>query len=334
MSSVALTGAMTLALPGFSMSAWAQVTDQTDQSEEDWRKSRKKSGTSDIYRSPNSSPTGAGAPIVEFEPISPVERLPSESRRHLMKERAKAIAQSDDGDISDADYVPSDAAQSDPELMRDEQEAWEVIVTDMQGSGGEATFEGGPNKVAVAGQNGTSPTRGSRGGSTLTLQEIMDAIKAGQTGSGPAAGSTRGQSSNGPPSDGTQDQGQDQGEGSGEDQSEPTAETASASDDQGEGEASADGQSDGDSQSKAEGQGDASAQGESSEGRSQGNAGDNGSDGDDGTTGASGEEGSPADTRAEDPLSPLERIRISREESPTRGTQRSASDYLGTGGDN
>lgn len=313
MTSLALTTALGVALPGFSMSAWAQVTDQTDQSEDDWRKSRKKSGTSDIYRTPNTSSTGVGAPVIDFEPVSPVERLPSESRRHLMKERAKAIAQSDDGDISDAEYVPSEEAKSDPELMSEEQEAWEVIVTDMQGNGGEATSEGGPNKVAVAGENGASPTRGSRGGSTRTLQEIMDAIKSGQTGGGSAPGSTDSQSSKGPSSD----DGQDQGQGSDQGQSEQSAEAASEG--QSDGGASADGQSDGD------GQGDASAQGE--------NSGDDGSEGDDGSSDASADDAWPAATRAEEPLSPLERIRRARDDSPTRGTQRSASDYLGTGND-
>lgn len=262
MTSLVLTAALGVALP-----AYAQVTDQTDQSEEDWRKSRKKSGTSDIYRTPNTSSTGSGAPVIDFEPISPVERLPSESRRHLMKERAKAIAQSDDGDISDAEYVPSEEAKSDEQLMRDEKEAWEVIVTDMQGSGGEATSEGGPNKVAVVGENGATPTRGSRGGSTRTLQEIMDAIKSGQTGSDGAPGGSEGQSSDG--------------------------------------------------QSQDTGQGDASDQGESS-----------GSD--DASADAGDAAAWPAATRAEEPLSPLERIRRTRDDSPAQGTQRSASDYLGT----
>lgn len=286
MTSLAVTAALGVALP-----AYAQVTDQTDQSEEDWRKSRKKSGTSDIYRTPNTSSTGVGAPVIDSKPISPVERLPSESRRHLMKERAKAIAENDDGDISDAEYVPSDAAKSDEQLMRDEQEAWDVIVTDMQGSGGEATSEGGPNKVAVAGENGATPTRGSRGGSTRTLQEIMDAIKSGQTGG--ASGDADGQSRDG--------QAQTQGQ----------SEQVTDATDQGQADSEAieDGQSENDGQSQNSGQGEAT---------------------NDPSVDASDAAAWPAETRAEEPLSPLERIRRSREDSPTRGTERSASDYLGT----
>lgn len=277
MTSLALAATLGVALPAYS-----QVTDQTDQSEDDWRKSRKKSGTSDIYRTPNTSSTGVGAPVVDYKPVSPVERLPSESRRHLMQERAKAIAMSDDGDISDAEYVPSEAAKSDEQLMREEQEAWDVIVTDMQGSGGEATSEGGPNKVAVVGENGATPTRGSRGGSTQTLQEIMDAIKSGQTGGGSASGNAEGQSQN-----------QTQG------QSEDAANT--------------DGQSNNDGQSQDDGQGERS-----------------GEDTNAGATQSDTAAAWPATTRAEEPLSPLERIRRSRDDSPARGTQRSASDYLGT----
>lgn len=306
MTSLAVTAALGVALP-----AYAQVTDQTDQSEEDWRKSRKKSGTSDIYRTPNTSSTGVGAPVVDYKPISPVERLPSESRRHLMKERAKAIAESDDGDISDAEYVPSDAAKSDEQLMRDEQEAWDVIVTDMQGSGGEATSEGGPNKVAVAGENGATPTRGSRGGSTRTLQEIMDAIKSGQTGGGSPSGTPNGQP-----------QGQGEAQGQNQGQAEQVADAQAQSDGQADtsGQAQSDGQ-DGSAQpdSQQGDQGDASDQGDSS-----------GADGDDASTEASDATAWPAETRAEEPLSPLERIRRAREDSPTRGTERSASDYLGT----
>lgn len=289
-SGLALTAALSLALPSY-----AQVTDQTDQSEEDWRKSRKKSGTSDIYRTPNTSSTGSGAPTIEYEPVSPVERLPSESRRHLMKERAKAIANSDDGDISDADYVPSEDAKFDEQLMRDEQEAWDVIVTDMQGSGGEATSEGGPNKVAVAGENGATPTRGSRGGSTRTLQEIMDAIKSGQAGGGGAPG------------------GQD-----GTTQSEASRPTQ--------------GQSGQDGPSQDQDAQDQDAQDQGSQDQSDSNSAAQGDSGDQGDKAQTGDaEAWPADTRAEEPLSPLERMRRARDERPAEGTQRSASDYLGTG---
>ena len=275
-----MSAALGLALP-----AYAQVTDQTDQSEEDWRKSRKKSGTSDIYRKTNPNSTGSGAPIVDYKPVSPVERLPFESRRHVIRERAKAIAESDDGDISDVEYVPSEAAQSDEQLMRGEQEAWDKIVTDMKGEGGPAKSEGGPNKVAVAGQNGAQPAQGSRGGSTKTLQEIMASIKNGQPGGGTAS----------------EGQSVESGDESDEVQTDALQGQSGQNDVQPEGYNQSDGKSDGDGQDA----GDAGAGGESSDAQS-------------------------AATRAEEPLSPLERIRRAKEERPARGTERSASDYLGT----
>ncbi len=238
-----MSAALGLALP-----AYAQVTDQTDQSEEDWRKSRKKSGTSDIYRKTNPNSTGSGAPIVDYKPVSPVERLPFESRRHVIRERAKAIAESDDGDISDVEYVPSEAAQSDEQLMRDEQEAWDKIVTDMKGEGGTAKSEGGSNKVAVAGQNGAQPAQGSRGGSTKTLQEIMDSIKNGQSSGGTAS---EGQSA-------------ESGDESDEVQTDALQGQSGQNDVQPEGYNQSDGKSDGDGQDA----GDAGAGGESSDAQS------------------------------------------------------------------
>lgn len=291
-ASLAVSAAMSVALP-----AYAQDTDQTDQSEEDWRKSRKKSGSSDIYRKTNPNSTGSGAPMVDYKPVSPVERLPSESRRHVMRERAKAIAESDDGDISDVEYNPSDAAQSDEQLMRDEQEAWDTIVTDMKGDGGTAKAEGGPNTVAVVGENGATAEKGSRGGSTKTLQEIMDSIKNGQSGgSGSASESQK---------DGASD-------GSSEAQGESQADASQGQSGQG------------DAQSESENQGQNQGDGQS-DGQDGGNS---GADGDNSGAQAAAEAW-PAATRAEEPLSPLERIRRAKEEQPARGTERSASDYLG-----
>ncbi len=297
-ASLAVSAAMSVALP-----AYAQDTDQTDQSEEDWRKSRKKSGSSDIYRKTNPNSTGSGAPMVDYKPVSPVERLPSESRRHVMRERAKAIAESDDGDISDVEYTPSDAAQNDEQLMRDEQEAWDTIVTDMKGDGGTAKSEGGPNKVAVVGENGATAEKGSRGGSTKTLQEIMDSIKNGQSGGSGSA------------SEGQKDRG---GAGSGEAQGESQVDASQGQ--SGQGNAQSEGENQG--QNQGDGQSDDQNQGDGQDG------GDSGADGDNPDAHAAAEAW-PAATRAEEPLSPLERIRRAKEEQPARGTERSASDYLG-----
>jgi hypothetical protein len=357
----ALASTLLLGSAGF---AYAQVTDQTDQSEEDWRKSRKKSGTSDIFN-PNNTTIGTGlGTIGDIEPVSPVERLPSESRRHLMRERAKAIAESADGDISGAEYEPSEAAKNDEALMRDEKEAWDVITTDIEGAGGQADTpsQGGPNTVAVTGRNGTAPAPGSRGGSTATLQQIMDAIKAGQMGNGtggsgsgggqgdgtgsgsqPAvAQSPNGQSPSGQIAGvGTLPQGQPNGAGNGQSPSQGQGQSQGQNQGQAQGQGQSNGQTEGTSQSNGS---------ESGAGQTSGNDGsasDSKTNSADqvGTTEATGQQSdggnaagdptsqtAPTQTRAarsREDLSPLERLRQSREERDAAGDQRSASDYLG-----
>ena len=164
--------------------AYAQVTDQTDQSEEDWRKSRKKRTSSTDYKTNpikrgSSGLFGGGTPVE----IDPVERLPSESRRHIMRERAKAIANSPDGDISDAEYKPSEAAKTDDALKRDEMEAWKEVTKGGKGKGKGTKMAdaGGSAPVGLDPNGGGSMggTPGSRGGSSGSLQDILDGIKNG-----------------------------------------------------------------------------------------------------------------------------------------------------------
>jgi len=145
-----------------SVPAVAQTTDQTDQSEEDWRKSRKKRDTSDIFEDiKNSGVFGSGT---MQGPPTPMESLPEESRRHLMKERAKVIATTETGQQpQDAAYTPSEEAKNDPDLAEQEKEAWEVIMTDLKGGSGQGQPGDGPNKIAVAGQGGS----GSPSNSTM-----------------------------------------------------------------------------------------------------------------------------------------------------------------------
>ena len=361
--------ALLLSTACFAVPASAQVTDQTDQSEEDWRKSRKKRGTSDIYK-PNRTRTGTGpntpadpGDIGDVKPVTPVERLPSESRRHLMKQRAKAMAESADGDISDAAYEPSEEALGDEQLMRDEKEAWEFITTDMEGSGGQASqpSAGGPNKVAVVGRNGTRPAPGSRGGSTATLQEIMDAIRNGNgsTRAGRGSGSGEREASRGTGSGtGTSPMGSPIGVPGGMPGGTPGGQRSQGQGAQGQGsqEQGSQGQSPQGSDSgsgSADGsdQGSAQAPSGSDAGAQSGSSGANGEAsspaqaGADAASGAaasgsgeavadaSGAAGNPGDasdtTRGSVELSPLERIRQAREEGEAQGRRRSASEYLG-----
>ena len=79
------------ALSGTAYAQTSPDTRETDQSEEDWRKSQKKGGTSsedilDIIKNTRSTGVGNG------RGYSPIDALPEESRRHLMKERARRMA--------------------------------------------------------------------------------------------------------------------------------------------------------------------------------------------------------------------------------------------------
>ncbi|MEP3889800.1 MAG: hypothetical protein ABJN69_04985 [Hellea sp.] len=202
-----------------AVEASAQVTDQTDQSEEDWRKSKKKRDTSDIFEDIlNRRSTGQGNGTY---PQNPIDNLPEESRRHLMKERAKVIAESDPGTTPDAPYSPSEAAKTDPELAEQEKEAWTVIMTDMKGgsSSGQGQPGTGPNKIAIAGQGsgqgggqGDSQRNSSvmRGGSSQSVADIMAQIKGLKSAGGGMGGSipTGSPSRQGPLGSGT---GQQQG---------------------------------------------------------------------------------------------------------------------------
>ncbi|MEL6754220.1 MAG: hypothetical protein AAFO57_09355 [Pseudomonadota bacterium] len=156
-------------------------TDNTDQSEEDWRRSqRKESGD---RNDPISNPSTIGVGVNFPEPRE-IDRLPEESRRHLNRQRARVIAEVDldNPQPQDIAYKPSEAAKSDPQLMRDEQAAWEEMIQGMTGSGGAS---GG----SEAGQSPIGGT-GSGGGGTVVIADTP-----GQGGGG-SAGTTMGGGAN------------------------------------------------------------------------------------------------------------------------------------------
>ena len=165
------------------------ATSQTDASEDAWRKSKKKRTISDPFsRTPNRSSTGVG---MNLPPLSAMERLPEESRRHLQRQRARVIASmkfgKDGKPLPDKNqqYQPSEAAKKDPALAKDEEEAWQVILTDLQGGGkGGAHAPGGPNKVTVAGRGGGQTGSVLRGGSAQSAAEIMARLKGLKAASG------------------------------------------------------------------------------------------------------------------------------------------------------
>lgn len=139
-------------------------TTQTDQSEEDWRNSQKR-GDSDDPFDPNANPNNTGWGI-NLPPSGPMDQLPEESREHINRERARAIATGNPSDPNEPipDYTPSDAAQSDPGLARAEQAAWDEIMRDMKGLGsGAGQGQGGSGQGQGSGQ-GDGQGTGAGGG--------------------------------------------------------------------------------------------------------------------------------------------------------------------------
>lgn len=165
----------------------AQSTERTDQSEEDWRRSQKASSGDPFDPLANPSDTGWGATL---PPVRPIDQLPEESRRHLMRQRARVIAEMEFGEAQEAAYEPSEAAKTDPALAAEEEAVWDVILTDLQaGGGGDSDGSGdGPHKIAVAGQ-GEAPVSGALGGgSTRSAAEILAELKGLSTGGGASGG--------------------------------------------------------------------------------------------------------------------------------------------------
>jgi len=228
LGAVAYTGVAIIApQPAFAQNTPQQDTQQTDQSEEDWRNSRRKRGRDDdIEAIINPRNLGSGGAIIEYEPI---DSLPEDSRRHLQRQRAKVIAEMEFGeDAPDVPYEPSEAAKQDPSLAAEEEEAWEVILTDLQGgsggSSGQDQGQGGPNNVAVAGRGGGSGSV-TRGGSSQSASDILKQLKGlqGNGGSrGTQSGSAQDGRQGGTGQQGSAQQGGGQGQGQSQDQGNAT----------------------------------------------------------------------------------------------------------------
>lgn len=290
-----------------TMSAHAQSTEQTDQSEEDWRKSRKKDDSSDILDA-ILNPNGQGVGYNQI-PTDPIESLPQESRRHLMRERAKLIATTEPDETPDAPYTPSEEAKIDPKLAAQEEEAWTVIMTDLKASDNPdaGSPDDGPNKIAVSGQGGSPSNSPLRGGSTQSVAEILAQIKGMKS---------AGNGSNGPAP--TTDAGSQPNPGQGSQSSSPSSSEAQ-SENQGEADAMAEAQ-----QATDASQSDSDAQ-DSSDQKAE-NAAEAASE-------ATAENAAAADTKPKtmpEPIGPLERLKKEQSASATVGSQTSASDFLKT----
>ena len=324
-----------------SATAYAQTspdTRQTDQSEEDWRKSKKKGGTSsedilDIFENTRSTGVGNG------RGYSPIDALPEESRRHLMKERAKRMAQAGPNEPVDVSYKPSEAAKSDSNLQDDEKAAWEKMAQGMNG----ATDQGlqGQQGQGQQGQQGQSGRQGQgqqgqqqggrfgsqdqqgqqgggqssdgsgqsgqsrsvmRGGSAASVSDIMARIKGLTPGQGQGGQSQNGQ---GQGQEGQSQQGQSQSQQQSQNQGQQQSQAIAQSQQSG--------SSQSPSQSDAQKQADAQA-----EAANKAHA----------LSHAPESTQSSSSTRTPEAISPLDRIKKVNQEQNRSGSRSSASDYL------
>ena len=323
-----------------SANAFAQTspnTTETDQSEEDWRKSQKKGGNStedilDIIKNTRSSGIGNG------RGASPIDSLPEESRRHLMKERARRMAQAGPNEPVDVSYKPSEDAKSDSELEADEKAAWEELSKGLngtthqgqqgQGQQGQGQQGGGSGSQGQQGQqqgggqsDGASDQSGQsqsvmRGGSAASVSDIMARIKglspaSGSAGQGQGQQGSQGQEQ---PQSGQSGQGQAQQAGqasqgqSQQRQSQQGQTPSEQSQSQGQAQSQQDGQQKS-SQSQAKSQAEAASQAHSI---------------------AHGQDApqSQNSERTPEATSPLDRIKELKREQSTSGARSSASDFL------
>lgn len=314
--------AASLAAPAFAQDN--PNTTQTDQSEEDWRKSKKKTSTDDPWNGfKNTNGWGQGTQ----RSMSPVDMLPEDSRRFLMKERAERLAEAGIGEPVDTSFEPSDAAKSDPSLETDEKAAWSEMMKDMGGmppAGGpngdpnadpNAQGGGAPQIPTQVGERGSSSSGGSfgsagappssmmRGGSQASVSDILAQIKGGgMAPSGQTQGqSPQGQSQQGQAPTAAQMQGQSQGQNQGQNQGQAQAQSQSQDDAQN----SADGQAQSQADTPANAQAQAQAQAQAA--------------------------ANAAKARTPEAISPLDRLKQSREDRESGGTRSSASDFLKRG---
>ena len=127
-----------LAVPAYAQDSGADPapqdnpqTRQTDQSEDDYRRSQRRRDTGDIFEDIdiNNRSAGGGGTTLGRE-IKAIDRLDQESRRHLNRQRAKALAEATPGEPIDAAYEPSETAKTDEYVAKQEEAAWEEMINE------------------------------------------------------------------------------------------------------------------------------------------------------------------------------------------------------------
>ena len=177
-------------------------TRQTDEAEDEYRRSQRRRDTGDIFEDIVINRRGSGSGGTQVGPeVKAIDRLDQDSRRHLNKQRAKALAEAKPGEPIDAAYEPSEVAKTDEYVAKQEQRAWEEMLREANngigvtqgpkgGSGQSGASESGQGQSGQGqaggqgqGSSGQAP-RPVRGGSATSAAAILDQIKGRSSGSG------------------------------------------------------------------------------------------------------------------------------------------------------
>ena len=183
-------------------------TRQTDQSEDDYRRSQRRRGIEDIFEDIDINTRGSGTGTILGREVKAIDRLDPESRRHLNKQRAKALAEAQPGEPIDAAYEPSETAKSDEYVAKQEEAAWQEMMEEansglngIQGQGGGSGGGSGGGQGSQAGQAGNGqPGQNGQGQSGASQgQAGQGQSSQGQAGQG-QGGQSQGNPSAGQPS--------------------------------------------------------------------------------------------------------------------------------------
>ena len=234
-----------LAAPAYAQDSTPEPQDnpqtrQTDESEDDYRRSQRRRDTGDIFDDIDINTSGSGSGGLIGPEVKAIDRLDQESRRHLNKQRAKALAEAGPGEPIDAAYEPSETAKTDDYVAEQEKEAWEEMLREANGGIGiiqgpkGGSGQGGGQGSSGQGQSGQTGQGGGqgqaggqsgqeqsgqrstpsviRGGSASSASAILDQLKGRSSGVGQGTqgsqGSQQGQGTQGQDSQGQGTQGQ------------------------------------------------------------------------------------------------------------------------------
>lgn len=166
-------------------------TRQTDQSEDDYRRSQRRRDTGDIFDDIDINTRSSGSGGILGREVKAIDRLDQESRRHLNKQRAKAMAEAQPGQPIDAAYEPSETAKSDEYVAKQEEAAWEEMMREansglggLDGAGGGTGGGQGGGQGGQAGQGQAAGTQPAQAGQGNAGQGNAGQGQTGQPGQG------------------------------------------------------------------------------------------------------------------------------------------------------